>query len=78
MKVLDRFLELFGWRRKAFLGAMEHPNDLMAYIHAVRASAYLKITGKRLISPKLPSNSKPENMTDQISPLRRLSRRHLE
>lgn len=78
MKLLDRFLEIFGWRRKAFLGAVDHPNDLMAYIHAIRARAFLKITGKSLTSPKLTSNPTPENMTDQISPLRRLSRRYVD
>jgi hypothetical protein len=78
MKLLDRLLEMFGWRRKIFLGAVGHPNDFMAYIHAVRASAYYKITGKYLSTPKLSSKTKSEDISDQFSPLRRLSRKWIE
>lgn len=78
MKLLDRLLEMFGWRRKAFLGAMEYPNDFMKYIQAVRAAAFLKITGKSLVTPDLTGKNKSEISTDRISPLRRLSRKQLE
>jgi hypothetical protein len=78
MNLLDRLLEVFGWRRKTLLGAVEHPNDFIAYIRAIHVSAYLKITGKYLVTPKLTGKTKPENVTDQISPLKRLARKNID
>lgn len=78
MKILDRLREMFGWRRKVLLGAIGHPNDFMTYIHAVRASAYYKITGKYLSTPKLSSKPKAGDISDQFSPLRRLSRKGID
>ena len=78
MNLLDRLLELFGWRRRTLLGAIGHPNDFMAFIRAVRASAYLKITGKYLVSPSMPLKNKSESIADGFSPLRRLSRKNIE
>ena len=77
MKILDRLLEMFGWRRRVLSGAVGHPNDFMAYIHAVRASAYFKITGKYLTTPKLTRSADSEDIADQFSPLRRLFRRQV-
>jgi hypothetical protein len=78
MKILDRFLEMFGWRRRILLGAVGHPKDFMTYIHAVHASAYFKITGKYLSTPKLSTKTKTGDLSDQFSPLRRLSRKRIE
>ncbi|MGD9395159.1 MAG: hypothetical protein PVJ05_01895 [Candidatus Thorarchaeota archaeon] len=77
MKILDKLLDVFGKRRALLLGATTQPNDLMAYIHAVRASAYYRITGKRLPLQSLPSSEDVGDMTKNLSPSRRLARRNL-
>ncbi len=77
MKILDRLLEVFGKRRSLLLGATTQPNDLMAYIQAVRAHAFYRITGKKLPVQKLPSGESVEDMTRNLSPSRRLARRDL-
>lgn len=77
MKILDRLLDVFGKRRSLLLGAASQPNDLMAYIHAVRANAYFRITGKKLPIQKLPTGDSVEDMTRNLSPSRRLARRDL-
>ncbi|MHA1963328.1 MAG: hypothetical protein ACXACG_01525 [Candidatus Thorarchaeota archaeon] len=77
MKILDKLLDVFGKRRALLLGATTQPNDLMAYIHAVRASAYYRITGKKLPLLNLPSGDSVEDMTNNLSPSRRLARREL-
>ena len=77
MKILDKLLDVFGRRRALLLGATTQPNDLMAYIHAVRASAYYRITGKRLPLRSLPSGEDAGDMTKNLSPARRLARRDL-
>ncbi len=77
MKILDRLLDVFGKRRSLLLGATTQPNDLMAYIHAVRASAYYRITGKKLPLQNLPNANNVEDMTKDLSPSRRLARRSL-
>jgi hypothetical protein len=78
MKLLDRLLEAFGLRRSMLLGSVDHPNDFMKFIRAVRASAYLKITGKYLVSFELADKTQSEIMNDNFSPLRRLSRRYVD
>lgn len=77
MKILEKLLGVFGRRRALLLGATTQPNDLMAYIHAVRASAYYRITGKRLPLRNLPSGEDASDMTKNLSPSRRLARRNL-
>ena len=77
MKVMDRLLDLFGKRRALLLGATTQPNDLMAYIYAVRANAYYRITGKKLPIQNLPTGDTVEDMTKNLSPSRRLARRGL-
>lgn len=77
MKVMERLLDVFGKRRALLLGATAQPNDLMAYIHAVRAQAYYRITGKRLPLLNLPAGDGVEDMTNNLSPSRRLARRGL-
>jgi hypothetical protein len=77
MKIMDRLLDVFGRRRALLLGAATQPNDLIAYIHAVRAQAYYRITGKRLPLLNLPSGDNIEDMTNKLSPSRRLARRDL-
>jgi hypothetical protein len=77
MKILDKLLDVFGKRRALLLGATAQPNDLMAYIHAVRASAYFRITGKKLPLQNLPEGDNIEDMTKNLSPSRRLARRDL-
>jgi hypothetical protein len=77
MKILDRLLDVFGKRRSLLLGAATQPNDLMAYIQAVRAHAFYRITGKILPVQKLPSGESVEDMTRSLSPSRRLARRDL-
>ena len=77
MKILDKLLELFGRRRALLLGATTQPNDLMAYIHAVRAVTYYRITGKRLPLRNLPTGEDVGDMTKNLSPFRRLARREL-
>ena len=75
MKMMDRLLDVFGKRRALLLGATTQPNDLMAYIYAVRANAYYRITGKRLPLLNLPSGDSVDDMTNNLSPSRRLARR---
>ncbi len=77
MKILDRLFDMFGKRRALLLGATTQPNDLIAHIHAVRAHAYYRITGKRLPSLNLPSSDTIGDMTNNLSPSRRLARRNL-
>lgn len=77
MKILDRLLDVFGRRRALLLGATTQPNDLMAYIYAVRANAYYRITGKKLTLQNLPEGTDVEDMTKNLSPSRRLARRNL-
>ena len=77
MKIMDRLLDVFGKRRALLLGATTQPNDLMAYIYAVRAHAYYRITGKRLPIQNLPTGVNAEDMTRNLSPSRRLARRGL-
>jgi hypothetical protein len=77
MKILDRLLDVFGQRRALLLGATTQPNDLMAYIYAVRANAYFRITGKKLTLQNLPTGNDVEDMTKNLSPSRRLARRGL-
>jgi len=76
MKVLDRIFDIFGKRRSLLLGASTQPNDLMAQLYAVRARTYLKITGKALPDTSLPTkNTVAEDVTDSLSPSRRLARK---
>jgi hypothetical protein len=77
MKIMDKLLDVFGRRRALLLGATTQPNDLIAYIHAIRASAYYRITGKRLPLLNLPSGEVVNDMTKNLSPSRRLARRNL-
>ncbi|MHA2351654.1 MAG: hypothetical protein ACXABX_00870 [Candidatus Thorarchaeota archaeon] len=77
MKILDKLLDVFGRRRALLLGSTTQPNDLVAYIYAVRASAYYRITGKRLPLQNLPSGEDAIDMTKNLSPSRRLARRDL-
>ena len=74
MKIVDRLFDLFGKRRALILGAASQPNDLMAHLYAVRARAYLKITGKALPTTSLPKTG-AEDLTDSLSPSRRLARK---
>ncbi len=76
MKILDRLLDIFGRRRALLLGASTQPSDMMAQLYAIRARAYLKITGKALPTTSLPSNQTgAEDLTDSLSPSRRLARK---
>ena len=77
MKIMERLLDVFGKRRALLLGATTQPNDLMAYIHAVRAGAYYRITGKKLPLQNLPKGTNVEDMTKDLSPSRRLARRSI-
>jgi hypothetical protein len=77
MKIMDRLLEVFGRRRSALLGAATQPNDLMAYIHLVRANAYYRITGKKLPIQNPPTDESAEDIMKNLSPSRRLARRDL-
>ncbi|MGQ4912447.1 MAG: hypothetical protein ACP6KW_09785 [Candidatus Thorarchaeota archaeon] len=78
MKILDKLLSVFGRQRHTMLGAMAQPYDLMSQINAVRARAFLKITGKTLplTQPTL-GNSQPEESLKKLSPSRRLARKGL-
>ena len=74
MKLLDHLFDVFGRRRAQMIGATTQSNDLMAALYVIRAQTYLKLTGKKLPSISLPK-SDAENMTDSISPSRRLLRK---
>ncbi|MGY5870638.1 MAG: hypothetical protein RTV72_00175 [Candidatus Thorarchaeota archaeon] len=74
MKILDRFFDIFGKRRALLIGATTQPNDIMAQLYAVRARTYLKITGKALPTTSLPKTG-AEDLTDSLSPSRRLLRK---
>jgi hypothetical protein len=76
MKIVDRLLDIFGRRRALLLGASTQPSDMMAQLYAIRARAYLKITGKALPTTMLPSmQTGAEDLTDSLSPSRRLARK---
>ena len=76
MKVLDRMLDIFGRRRALLLGATTQPNNLKAQIYAIRASTYMRITGKALPAISLPTkNTDAEDVTSSLSPSRRLARK---
>ncbi|TFG32860.1 hypothetical protein EU528_02185 [Candidatus Thorarchaeota archaeon] len=74
MKILERFFDIFGRRRALLIGATTQPNDIMSHLYAVRASTYLKITGKTLPTTSL-SKTGAEDLTDSLSPSRRLLRK---
>ena len=76
MKIVDRLFDIFGKRRSLLLGAATQPNDLMAHLYAIRARTYLKLTGKALPTTSLPK-SDAEDLTDSLSPSRRLLRKGL-
>lgn len=79
MRIVERLLDLFGSHRKTLFGATAQPSDLMAQIYAIRARAYLKITGKHLISVDMSTIKKDSTSTDitkDLSPSRRLLGRH--
>ena len=75
MKILERFFDIFGKRRALLIGATTQPIDLMAQLYAVRAQTYLKLTGKALPTTSLPKNTGAEDLTDSLSPSRRLLRK---
>jgi hypothetical protein len=77
MRLIDRLLDAFTGRGRLRLQAAEHPNDLMATVNAIRALAYLKITGKTLttVSPKLTKAPALDDSLSNLSPVRRLARR---
>ena len=74
MKIVDRLFDIFGKRRALLIGATTQPNDIMAHLYAVRASTFLKITGKVLPTTSLPKTG-AEDLTDSLSPSRRLLRK---
>ena len=74
MKIVDRLFDIFGKRRALLIGATTQPNDIMGQLYAVRASTYLKITGKVLPTTSL-SKTGAEDLTDSLSPSRRLLRK---
>lgn len=76
MKLIDRLFDVFGKRRALLIGATTQPNDLMATLYAVRAATYLKLTGKTLPTTSLPKSG-AEDLTDSLSPSRRLLRKGL-
>jgi hypothetical protein len=76
MKFIERLFDIFGKRRALLIGAATQPNDLMAQLYAVRASTYLKITGKALPTTSLPKTG-AEDLSESISPSRRLLRKGL-
>ncbi|MHA1943046.1 MAG: hypothetical protein ACW96M_01490 [Candidatus Thorarchaeota archaeon] len=77
MKILDKLLDVFGRRRQLLLGAKSQPTDLIAFVRAVRADAYFKITGKKLPVRELQAGTTIDDMTKDLSPSRRLNRRNL-
>ena len=74
MRILDRLFDVFGRRRAQMIGATTQSNDLKAALYAIRAQTYLKLTGKALPTISLPK-SDAEDLTDSISPSRRLLRK---
>ena len=81
MNLLDRLLNLIGGRRKTLLGAVGQPNP-MNYLYAVRARAFLKITGRPLTAfdglSINRSQSSASNISKDLSPSRRLLRKGVE
>ena len=80
MKILDRLIGFFNRQRNLLLGSVNQPDDLIAFIHAVHARAYLKITGKSLPRRsmlKMDTTNDMDDITSGLSPSRRLARRRL-
>ncbi|MHA1576072.1 MAG: hypothetical protein ACTSU3_01805 [Candidatus Thorarchaeota archaeon] len=77
MKLIERLVDVFAGRRRMLLGATVQPNDLVVQIYAIRAAAFLKITGRKLTSVDIHSlkkNSDSLDLTKDLSPSRRLLR----
>ncbi|MDF1538847.1 MAG: hypothetical protein P1Q69_08090 [Candidatus Thorarchaeota archaeon] len=81
MNLFERILDRMTGRRRALLGAVGQADNPMALLYAVRASAFLKITGKPLtIVDGLPTKSEKtaSDLSRNLSPSRRLLRKGLE
>ncbi|TXT57775.1 MAG: hypothetical protein BAJATHORv1_10482 [Candidatus Thorarchaeota archaeon] len=76
MDLIEKLLNLFNRRGKLFSGTINQPNDLMKSIQVVRAYAFQKITGKRLVIPTLESNHS-KSIAESLSPMKRLARRDI-
>ncbi len=81
MNLLERLLNLMGGRRRTLLGAMSQPSPI-DYLYAVRARAFLKITGRPLTTADSLSVGKSRtdvsNISKDLSPARRLLRKGVE
>ncbi len=79
MNLLERMLDRMTGRRRALLGAIGQADNPMALLYAVRASAFLKITGKPLVTMgSLPAVKTDSTNIGSLSPSRRLLRKGLE
>ncbi len=80
MKALEHLMAFFT-RRGFLLGAISQPSDLKTQINRVHAAAYLSITGKRLRTVSITATDKTaetlDNLSDGLSPSRRLARRRI-
>ncbi|MCK4484743.1 MAG: hypothetical protein KAU89_07955 [Candidatus Thorarchaeota archaeon] len=80
MKALEHLMAFFT-RRGLLLGAIDQPSDLKTQINRIHAAAYLRITGKRLRTVNIMASDKTaktlDNLSDGLSPSRRLARRRI-
>ncbi len=78
MKLIERLLNILNPGRQAVTGALAQPNELKAQITLIRAKAFQRITGRRLITLESGSITESSDISDlkkNLSPSRRLLRR---
>jgi len=74
--LIARFIGLFTRQHRLLSEASSQPDTMMTYLNAVRARAFLKITGRNILSPSLRSDHNVDSLSDNMSPVRRLARRN--
>ena len=79
MNLVERMLDRVTGRRRALLGAVGQADNPLALLYAVRASAFLRITGKPLVTVGSLQLAKTDpTKLSNLSPSRRLLRRNIE
>jgi len=79
MRIIDRLVDTFTGARRIRTEAAMQPSDLMHFVNAVRARAFLAITGRQLMTETSHIGRSSLDLTDddstRMSPLRRLARK---
>ncbi len=73
--LIARFIGLFTRQHRLLGEVSSQPDTMMTYLNAVRARAFLKITGRNIMSPTLGSGNDAKSLSGNMSPVRRMARR---